>query len=185
MRSAERLNPGGWVGGALPPGFLHAAGTVSHGLPQCNPFPTLCPTQPPTRPIVAQKPRRGGVIAASGSHDRARYTGARSGAVAGGGSALAAGARFHPARVLRRGRSPSRPKVDEKRAYIARFSASLRFSCRAPASARRRAPAEARARGAPPARWARLPAGRRGPRRPRRRSRVHGPVSPAHAARRR
>src|SRR5579884_402164 len=37
---AEAEDPGGWVGGALPPGSsLHALPTITHSLPQCNPFP--------------------------------------------------------------------------------------------------------------------------------------------------
>ncbi len=46
------MNPGGWVGGALPPGFdiaWHASPTITHDLPQCNLFPNSSPTMPHSR----------------------------------------------------------------------------------------------------------------------------------------
>src|SRR5437588_1224050 len=71
---AEALNPGGWVGGALPPGFqLHAGPTVTHFLPQCNPTPITSPTWPHGRgrragiSLSAGDPGRRGRPAAGGS----------------------------------------------------------------------------------------------------------------------
>jgi hypothetical protein len=44
-------NPGGWVGGALPPGsYVHAWPTVTHFPPLCNPNATLIPTRTPKSP---------------------------------------------------------------------------------------------------------------------------------------
>src|SRR5579884_1233273 len=53
VREGIRLNPGGWVGGALPPGLDLVCPTLPHSLPQCNPNPILPPTSPWPRPRCA------------------------------------------------------------------------------------------------------------------------------------
>src|SRR5262249_15858610 len=51
---ARKLNSGGWVGGALPPGFLDASPTITHSPPHCN----LNLIARPTQVLVRQRSRR-------------------------------------------------------------------------------------------------------------------------------
>ena len=103
MPLAELWNPGGWVGGALPPGFRISRPTVTHSLPQCNPIRILHPTNRSFRSSGTRKRHSPRANWRWESGARTFVDGARHAANRRSGTRLAGSGRFRPGGV-RRGR---------------------------------------------------------------------------------
>src|SRR5579884_1906446 len=95
---AEAQNPGGWVGGALPPGShiaCHACPTITHTLPLCNLFPKILPLEATRSPGKADG-QTGRAFSAQPDQGR---------------GCTRACSRFRRARTCSPGRLPSGPSV--------------------------------------------------------------------------